>query len=88
MPLKGILDGSKQSKKERCWNDYKAQILYMDTMKEAMNDNAFDPRRNAHVKSAKDGRFKTNRRGVFVPKNPLTALYLCHAYDVPYASQT
>jgi hypothetical protein len=31
-------------------------------------------------------KFKTDRRGNFVPKNPLTALYLCHAYNVPYAT--
>jgi hypothetical protein len=55
-------------------------------MKETMNDDKYDPRRNAHLKSAKSGKFKTERRGNFVPKNPLTALYLCHAYDVPYAT--
>jgi hypothetical protein len=45
-------------------------------MKEAMEDDNFDPRR----KSATDGRFKKDRRGAFVPQNPLlTALYLCHA---------
>ncbi len=88
MPLSflGILDGSKQTKKERCFNDYKAQTLYIEAMKETMNDEKYDPRRNAHLKSAKSGKFKTDRRGSFVLKNPLTALYLCHAYDVPYAT--
>jgi hypothetical protein len=55
-------------------------------MKGTMNDEKYDPRRNAHLKSAKSGKFKTDRRGEFVPKNPLTALYLCHAYNVPYAT--
>jgi hypothetical protein len=82
----GILDGSKQSKKDRCWSDYKAQTLYIDAMKEAMEDEQFDHRRNSHLKSAKNGQFKTNRRGALVPKNPLTVMYLCHAYDVPYAT--
>ena len=82
----GLIDGTKQSKKERCWNDYKAQTLYIDAMKEATEDDTFDPRCNAHVKSKKDGKFKTDRREAFVPKNPLTVLYLCYAYDVPYAT--
>jgi hypothetical protein len=80
------LDGSKQSKKDRCWSDYKAQTLYIDAMKEAMDDEQFDPRRNSHLKSAKSGQYKTNRRGAFIPKNPLTVMFLCHAYDVPYAT--
>jgi hypothetical protein len=28
----------------------------------------------------------TTRKEDFIPRNPLTALYLCHAYDVPYAT--
>lgn len=80
------MDGSKQSKKERCWSDYKSQTLYIEAMQEAKDDTTFDPRRNDHAKSKKDGRFKMTRRGEFVPKNPLTALYLCHAYNVPYAT--
>jgi hypothetical protein len=86
LSFKEILDGSKQTKKERVWNDYKSQTLYIDAMKETMNDDKYDPRRNAHLRSAKIGKFKTDRRGKFVPKNPLTALYLCHAYNVPYAT--
>jgi hypothetical protein len=58
----------------------------MDAMKEVLDDDNFDPRRNAHVKSAKDGQFTSDRKGAFIPKNPLTALYLCYAYDVPYAT--
>jgi hypothetical protein len=57
-------------------------MLYIDAMKEAMDDEEFDPRRNSHLKSAKNGQFKTNRRGAFIPKNPLTVMYLCHAYEM------
>ncbi len=82
----GILDDSKQSLKARIWSDYKAQTLYIDAMKEVLHDETLDPRRNDHVKSKKDGKFTSSQKGEFVPKNPLTALYLCHAYDVPYAT--
>ncbi len=82
----GILDESKQSLKARIWSDYKAQLLYMDAMKEVLHDEALDPRRTGHVKSKKDGKFTSTRKGAFIPKNPLTALYLCYAYDVPYAT--
>ncbi len=51
-----------------------------------MDDEQFVPRRNSHLKSAKNGQFKTNGRGAFIPKNPLTVMFLCHAYDVPYAT--
>jgi hypothetical protein len=34
----------------------------------------------------KMGNLHLIERGEFVPKNPLTALYLCHPYDVPYAT--
>jgi hypothetical protein len=55
-------------------------------MKEVLEDDNFDPRRNAHVESKKNGQFTSDRKWAFIPKNPLTALYLCHAYDVPYAT--
>ena len=57
------MDDTKQSKKERCWSDYKAQTLYIEAMQEAKDDMTFDPRRDDHVKSKKDGRFKMARRG-------------------------
>ncbi len=80
----GILDGSKQALKARCWNDYKAQMLYIDAMREAKDDATFDPRRNEH-QMGKDGRFVASK-GKSIPKNPLTVMYLIHAYDIPYAT--
>jgi hypothetical protein len=82
----GILEDCKQSKKARLWSDYQAQTLYIDAMKEVLEDDNLDPRRNTHLKSKKDGKFMTTRKEDFIPRNPLTALYLCHAYDVPYAT--
>jgi hypothetical protein len=41
----GVLDDSKASKKEKCWADCKAQLLYIDAMREAKEDPEFDPRR-------------------------------------------
>jgi hypothetical protein len=80
----GILVDSKASKKEKCWSDYKAQLLYIDAMREAKEDPEFDPRRS-HLVTGKDGRFeKISKAVVPIPKNPLTVQYLCHAYGVPY----
>ncbi len=31
----GLLDGSKQSRKEFCWQYYKSQMLYIEAMREA-----------------------------------------------------
>jgi hypothetical protein len=74
----------KASKKEKCWADYKAQLLYIDAMREAKEDPEFDPRRT-HLIVGKDGRYeKISQSAIVVPKNPLTVQYLCHAYDVPY----
>jgi hypothetical protein len=42
----GILDDSKQSKKARCWSDYKAQTHYIDAMKEVLHDETLDPTSN------------------------------------------
>ncbi len=79
-----MLEDSKASKKEKCWSDYKAQLLYIDAMREAKEDPEFDPRRS-HLVIGKDGRFeKISKCVVSVPKNPLTVQYLCHAYGVPY----
>jgi hypothetical protein len=52
----GIVDGSKQSRKELCWSYYKSQLLYIEAMQEARDDANFDPRRNEHM-TGKDGRF-------------------------------
>jgi hypothetical protein len=71
----GIVDGSKQSRKELCWSYYKSQQLYIEAMKEARNDDDFDPRRNEHV-TGKDGKFMKKTNGTTKPKNPLTVLYL------------
>ena len=81
---KGVLDDTKASKKEKFWGDYKAQLLYIDAMREAKEDPEFDPRRT-HLVVGKDGRYeKISQSAVVVPKNLLTVQYLCYAYDVPY----
>ena len=80
----GLLKDDKQSKKEKFWADYKAQILYIDAMREAKEDPEFDPRRT-HIVPGKDGRYeKVGKAAILVPKNPLTVQYLCHAYAIPY----
>ncbi len=76
----------KQSKKEKFWSDYKAQLLYIDAMREAKEDPEFDPRRT-HIITGKDGKYKTiGKAAVAVPKNPFTVQYLCYAYAIPYAT--
>ncbi len=78
------MDDTKASKKEKFWGDYKAQLLYIDAMREAKEDPEFDPCRT-HLVVGKDGRCeKISQSAVVVPKNPLTVQYLCYAYDVPY----
>ena len=52
----GIVDGSKQSRKEYCWQYYKSQLLYIEAMQEAKNDSQFDPRTSHHI-TGKDERF-------------------------------
>jgi hypothetical protein len=54
-------------------------------MKEARNDEDYDPRRNEHV-TGKDGRFTKKKNATTKPKNPLTVLYLCFAFAIPYAT--
>jgi hypothetical protein len=81
----GIVDGSKQSRKELCWSYYKSQQLYIEAMKEARNEGDYDPRRNEHV-TGKDGKFMKKKNGTTKPKNPLTVLYLCFAFAIPYAT--
>jgi hypothetical protein len=81
----GIMEGSKQSRKEYCWQYYKSQLLYVEAMQEAKNDSQFDPRRNDHI-TGKDGRFTKKKNATPKPKNPLTVQYLCYAFDIPYAT--
>jgi hypothetical protein len=81
----GMVDGSKQSRKDLCWSYYKSQQLYMEAMQEARNDLDYDPRRNEHV-TGKDGRFKRKKNATTKPTNPLTGLYLCYAFAIPYAT--
>lgn len=81
----GILDGSKQSRKEGCWNYFKSQQLYIEALQDAKDDTTFDPRRSGHV-TGKDGRFKQAKNASLKPKNPLTVTYLCFAFGVPYAT--
>jgi hypothetical protein len=81
----GIVDGSKQSRKELCWTYYKSQLLYIEAMQEARDDSAYDPRRKDHV-TGKDGRFTKKKNASTKPKNPLTVLYLCSAFAIPYAT--
>jgi hypothetical protein len=85
LKAEGIIDGSKQSKKEICWSYYKSQMLYIEAMQEAKEDWEFDPRRNDHV-IGKDGRYVMKKNHTTKPKNPLTVTYLCFALDIPYAT--
>ena len=79
----GIVDGTKQSKKESCWSYYKSQLLYIEALQDAKEDSEFDPRRSEH-KIGKDGRFVQQKGATYKPKNPLTVTYLCYAFGVPY----
>jgi hypothetical protein len=81
----GIIDGTKQSRKESCWNYYKSQQLYIEALQDAKNDSEFDPRRSGHV-TGKDGRFIQAKNSTCKPKNPLTVTYLCFAFSVPHAT--
>jgi hypothetical protein len=81
----GIVDGTKQSRKEHCWSYYKSQMLYIEALQEAKNDPKFDPRRQDH-KTGKDGKFVKVKKGTVKPKNPLTVQYLCFAFDVPWST--
>ncbi len=81
----GIIDGTKQSRKESCWNYYKSQLLYIEALQDAKDDAEFDPRRSEHV-IGKDGKFIKQKGATYTPKNPLTVTYLCFAFSVPYAT--
>jgi hypothetical protein len=81
----GIVDGSKQSRKETCWSYYKSQTLYIEAIQEAKEDTTYVPRRQDH-KTGKDGKFVKVKKGTDKPKNALTVTYLCFAFDVPYAT--
>ena len=81
----GIVDGSRQSRKETFWSYYKSQMLYIEAMQEAKNDETYDPRRQDH-KTGKDGKFVKVKKGTVKPKNALTVTFLCFAFDVPYAT--
>ena len=50
----GLLDATKQSRKDACWSYYKSQQLYIEALQEAKDDPEFDPRRSEHV-TGKDG---------------------------------
>ena len=63
----GIVDGSKQSRKEYCWQYYKSQLLYIEAMQEAKNDSQFDPRTSHHI-TGKDGRFTKKKMQRRSPK--------------------
>ncbi len=43
------------------------------------------PRHSDH-KMGKDDRFVTTKKGTSKPKNTLTVMFLCFAFDVPYAT--
>jgi hypothetical protein len=67
---------TKESKKERCWADYKSQQLYIEAMREAKEDPEYDPRRT-HLVTGKDGRYKTIGKSINqIPRNPLTVQYI------------
>ncbi len=65
----GLTDGSKQSRKQLCWQYYKSQMLYIEAMQDAKEDTTFDPRRNNH-KTGKDGKFVAAKNGSLSPKMP------------------
>jgi hypothetical protein len=68
----GLTDGSKQSRKQLCWQYYKSQMLYIEAMQDAKDDTTtFDPRRSDH-KTGKDGKFVSAKKGTSKPKNVLT----------------
>lgn len=52
----GLLDATKQSRKDACWSYYKSQLLYIEALQEAKDDAAFDPRRSDHL-IGRDGKF-------------------------------
>ncbi len=54
-------------------------------MREAKDDEEFDPRRSDHT-VGKDGRFIKSKKGTDKPKHSLTVTYLCYAFGVPYAT--
>jgi hypothetical protein len=81
----GMMDGTKQSRKEQCWQYYKSQMLYIEAMQEAKDDPKFDPRRQDH-KTEKNGQFIKVKKGTVKPKNPLTVQYLCFAFNVPWST--
>jgi hypothetical protein len=81
----GLLDGTKQARKEACWSYYKSQQLYIEALQEAKDDPEFDPRRSEHV-TGKDGKFVQKKNASLKPKNPLTVTYLCFAFNIPYAT--
>ena len=82
----GIVEDTRQSRKEHCWSYYKSQMLYIEAMQDAKQDADFDPRRSDHKTGGKDGKFVKAKHGTVKPKNPLTVTYLCFAFDIPYAS--
>jgi hypothetical protein len=79
----GLLESTKQARKETCWSYYKSQQLYIEALQEAKNDPEYDPRRNEHM-VGKDGKFVQKKNASLKPKNPLTVTYLCFALDIPY----
>ena len=81
----GLLDATKQSRKDACWSYYKSQLLYIEALQEAKDDVDFDPRRSNHL-TGKDGKFTKSKHASLKPKNPLTVTYLCFAFDIPYAT--
>jgi hypothetical protein len=57
----GLLDATKQSRKDACWSYYKSQLLYIEALQEAKDDAAFDPRRSDHL-IGRDGKFMKKKR--------------------------
>ncbi len=78
------MDGSKDSRKQRVYNDFKNQEAFREGMQSVcgeepvFNLRLFDDR-------GKDGKFKPQSKNkVFVPQNILTIQFLIWAYDVSY----
>ena len=81
----GSTDGSKQSRKQLCWQYYKNQLLYIEAMQDAKDDTTFEPRRSDH-KTGKDGKFVSAKKRDNEAKKCVDVTYLCFAFDVPYAT--
>jgi hypothetical protein len=78
------MDASKDSRKQRVYQDFKNQEAFREGMQAVCGEqHVFDPR--LFDERDKDGKFKPQSKNkVFVPKNILTIQFLIWAYDISY----